>query len=671
MNYVEKIVKNLNGRMNGKNQGMACCPAHDDKNPSLSVTYKDENLLIHCFAGCDQVFVINKLRELDLWPKNSISSEIAQLPTPLKLETPKPLIESKMLNAGAKAFAEERRKHQEVQSFLWQQRRINQSILDEFEIGFNRIDKRISIPVHNELGQLVEIRQHKPAIYRNEDERKVIPHPMSICSAAKLFPIEMLNSNRRKLTRDNANEYLQDPDNLAILENLDVLEKDILLIVEGELDALTAISNHVNAISNTCGANTWNNELSLQIVKSGVKEVVIALDNDEAGEKGTQKRVESLLNAGITVKKISWPCDRDSGHDVTDEIIKYGRDSLYKLIHQADVCKPTLPSSDVIYLSEVTAEPIKWCIEPLLALEKVSLLEGEPGIGKSFLALNFASRVTINAENPILKDKFVSSGKVLLMSAEDGLSDTIKPRLEKMNYDPTKIFAPKELFTLDEKGFKTLESLLNNEKPILVIIDPIMPFLDGKKDSNKASDMRPIFKNLSQLAIKYSCAILVVRHLAKNTELKGVSRGLGSIDISAAVRSIMQVSRDTKDPALNIVSHIKSNISKKASPFGYRIIDDIFILETTIKSDVDDSELTKASVFLKDNLIQGPVNAVEIIQRGESEGFSKATLNRAKKAINIKSKRTMIDEHNFQWKWQLPNNLNKNEDDQDSQDSLE
>jgi hypothetical protein len=244
------------------------------------------------------------------------------------------------------------------------------------------------------------------------------------------------------------------------------------------------------------------------------------------------------------------------------------------------------------------------------------------------------------------------SGVVLLMSAEDGIADTIRPRLEKMGANLFRIFAPREIFTLDDIGFVTLERHINEYKPELVIIDPLMPFLDSKKDTNKASDMRPFFKNLARLARLYDCAVVVTRHLAKSLEQKGITKGLGSIDISAAVRSMLQVSEESK--GLKRVDHIKSNVGAMAKSFGYRLDNGVF----TFVGMLDDAESTeyksqgevdRACDFIREILKTGPTTSAEAQESCQEMGFSKSTIKRARTRLGVDARKVGLI-----WYWWLP-----------------
>lgn len=563
-----------------------------------------------------------------------------------------------------RALTEEARRH------LMENRHVKDEVIDIFDLGSH--GERISLPIRSIDGEVSDVRLYLPKHLRPAKRSQKILPLKGGDGSTKLYPIEVA----QVLALNECRRSGEEP-SYEILENLDRLEKlrslirdfSFVLLVEGEMDALAAISQGFLAITNTCGANSWNDSFSETLAALKIP-IVICMDADNAGVEGAQKRAESLYSHGVDVRVVEWSDSVPEGHDITDELSSRGLTGLMAVVASAR------PYRDVISLDEVMAENIDWLYEPYIAVGKVTLVEGDPGIGKTYFVLVVAAAVTVGGRG-LPGDQEVTSGPVLLMSAEDGLGDTIKPRLETRDAELSKILAPKELFTLDDKGFKNLEELIRRHGPRLVVIDPIMPFLSAKTDSNKATDMRPFFKNLSRLAQKYKCAVLVTRHLAKSKEQTGVSRGLGSIDISAAVRSILQVTVDSEVSGLKRISHIKSNIGMKGKALGFRTdggsfswVQDLPAVQTCEVN----SEIDRACDFLKEALSEGPLDALEVSDQARILGLSKSTLNRAKAKVGVRSKRVTHDGKLVVWKWYLPGyqwQTGKSEQvDQDFQENL-
>ncbi len=563
----------------------------------------------------------------------------------------------------------------ETVNFLINDRMLSAEIIDAFNIGEN--GSRISIPVRDSDGLYADVREYLPPNKRRKKAQKILSLKGGN-GTPKLYPQEIFTLLEMKQKRQydencNTTENLEKVDIVDPLEKIYLSIKDwtLVLLVEGEMDALAAISQGFLAITNTCGANVWKDDFSEQLTAIEIP-IIITLDADIAGIEGTTIRGESLLSYDVDARFVEWSTETPVAYDVTDELKKNGPSGLMRIIGTSKKYR------EVISLDEVMPTSIDWLFEKYIAKSKTTLIEGHPGTGKTFLILWIAAAVTRGGKH-FQNQSLFEAANVLLMSAEDGLEDTIRPRIEKMDADLSKVLVPKDLFTLDDDGFEKLKNLIKKYQPGLVIIDPLMPFLEGKKDSNKASDMRPFFKKLSQFANEFGCAIIVTRHLSKSNEQKGITKGLGSIDISAAVRSILQVCEDDKDKGLKKVLHVKSNIGMKAKPFGYRLDEGIFHFMGELEDTVEDteeelaSELERACEFLEDALKDGPMHALEVLKEAKNAGISKQTLTRAKKKVRIRSKRATDSGSTMVWNWSLPNHSPTIKSDvkgsQDSQES--
>jgi len=627
---ISDLIQSLGAKKSGSGY-MALCPCHNDKNPSLSLAEKNGKVLFKCMAGCSQEILIEEFKSRGLWDGKQEQSKNQKAKLNLNDLTSIAVQYHTSLNPFNS-------------DFLQNERYLSEEVIRDFLIGNSR--ERLTIPVFDDAGGVPDIRRYLPIHMRKKGDQKILPEPGGDGSA-KLFPIQILKWIQSKL----ASDFNPNCDGLGNLKSHD-LPKYVVLC-EGELDALALISNGIPCITNTCGANAWTSSFSERIAQLKIP-VVILMDNDPAGESGAVERARSLKSTGVEVYLCSWPRDRFEGHDVTDELKLFGLASLLEIIDQR------VEYSDITRLSNVKAEKVNWLFEPYIAIGKVMIVEGQPGQGKTFMSLAIASAVTIGGRG-LPGDIEFEPGIVLLMSAEDGVADTIKPRVDTMEANQHSIIIPNELFTLDEAGFRDLEKLVRDHKPRLVIIDPMMPFLKAGADSNKATDMRPFFRSLSRLAEKYGCAIVVTRHLAKSKDQDGVAKGLGSIDIAAAVRSILQVSQDPKDLTLKSVNHIKSNIGPLGKSLLFRIKDNRFFWEGFVNNAPGESaierepqrKIDEACGFLREILKSGPVPKDMILQR-KSTFVSEATLNRAKEELKVKSIKVGGGEHQH-WVWMLPN----------------
>jgi len=192
-----------------------------------------------------------------------------------------------------------------------------------------------------------------------------------------------------------------------------------------------------------------------------------------------------------------------------------------------------LATREIVRLSDVTPEKVEFLSYPYIPLGKLTLLDGDPGVGKSTLSLAIAAGVTLGNGIPGMVK--ADPGNVLVLSCEDGLADTIRPRLDKAGADASKVFALRGgVMTLHEEGLAELSGYLKEYQPRLVIIDPLVGYLGGKVDMHKGNEVRQVTAGLADLAEKFHCSILGIRHLTKGGRDKAIYRGIGSIDFTAA-----------------------------------------------------------------------------------------------------------------------------------------
>ncbi len=202
---------------------------------------------------------------------------------------------------------------------------------------------------------------------------------------------------------------------------------------------------------------------------------------------------------------------------------------------------------NVVRLSDVQPEEVQWLWKPYLPIGKVTLLEGDPESGKSYLSLAIAAHVTKGHGLPAYGTQPAGSRtprNVLLLTGEDGTADTVLPRLLKVGGDSTRVFQLRGIVqTKDDKDVELsitldavthIEEALKQFQPELVVVDPFQSFLGSHVDMHRANEIRPVLDGLGKLAAKYGCAIVLIRHLKKDTAGGANYRGLGSIDIYAA-----------------------------------------------------------------------------------------------------------------------------------------
>ena len=298
-----------------------------------------------------------------------------------------------------------------------------------------------------------------------------------------------------------------------------------------------------------------------------VERVFLCLDADKAGED-VCKRLTALLPDTVSVTRIQ-PCMKD-WNDVLVHRAEIPNRNYFKSIVLKEPSKPE--TVKIIRMSDVELTPVEWLWKPYLPFGKLSVLQGNPGEGKTYFAMHLAAACTNGKLLPNMER--VEPFNVIYQTAEDGLGDTVKPRLIEAGADLDRVLviddSDVQLTLSDERIEKAIVE--NNVR--LVIIDPIQAYLGADVDMNRANEVRPIFMRLGQVAQRTGCAILLIGHLNKAAGMQSLQRGLGSIDIAAAVRSVMFIGKLKHDPTMRILTHEKSSLAPPGVSLAFSLGDE-------------------------------------------------------------------------------------------------
>ena len=298
-----------------------------------------------------------------------------------------------------------------------------------------------------------------------------------------------------------------------------------------------------------------------------VERVFLCLDADKAGEDAC-KRLAALLPDSVRVTRIQ-PCMKD-WNEVLVHRAEIPNRNYFKSIVLKEPSKPE--TVKIIRMSDVELTPVEWLWKPYLPFGKLSVLQGNPGEGKTYFAMHLAAACTNGKLLPNMER--MKPFNVIYQTAEDGLGDTVKPRLIEAGADLDRVLviddSEVQLTLSDERIEKAIVE--NNVR--LLIIDPIQAYLGADVDMNRANEVRPIFMRLGQVAQRTGCAILMIGHLNKAAGMQSLQRGLGSIDIAAAVRSVMFIGKLKHDPTMRILTHEKSSLAPPGASLAFSLGDE-------------------------------------------------------------------------------------------------
>ena len=325
------------------------------------------------------------------------------------------------------------------------------------------------------------------------------------------------------------------------------------------------------------------------------------------------------------------------------------------------------PNLKLINMEQVEVEKIDWLLYPFIPFGKVTIVQGDPGEGKTTMVLQIIAKLTkgeavlpSGSDEPALEEKTMDLEpvNVIYQTAEDGLGDTIKPRLLSAGADCSRVMViddnDQALTMMDAR----LEEAIIKTKARLVVLDPIQGFLGAAVDMHRANEIRPLMKRVAVLAEKYHCAIILIGHMNKNSNGKSSYRGLGSIDFQAAARSVLIVGRIKDEQEIRVVCHVKSSLAPEGKSIAFRLDKDTgfewigeydISADDLLSGDNRGQKIHEAKEFLKEILVSGSVAQTKVAEEAESRGIKKKTLWNAKKELEIESVKI-----GNQWFWMLP-----------------
>jgi AAA domain-containing protein/DnaB helicase-like protein len=347
-----------------------------------------------------------------------------------------------------------------------------------------------------------------------------------------------------------------------------------------------------------------------------------------------------------------------AGHDLDGQLLPVGPRNMSR--------RP-----DILTLSQVESKDVQWLWEPYLPFGMLSMLSGDPGAGKTYIALAVAAAVTVGKEPYTGKSR--KPVDVLYLSVENSPEHVLRPRFESLGGDPSRFHILRGSVTGDGKHTELgsvrlsdvalLGDALQKTKARLLIVDPIQSYLGADVDAHRSNETRPLMDGLSRLAEEHDCCTELVRHLGKAQTSRAIHRGLGSIDLTGAVRTELLAGCSPNDPGQRAIVQVKSNLGQLGPSLGYTIeADGAFrwtgespltasaILSPELHGE-EAGAMTDAKDFLVTALAQGTRPAKDVQTEARQEGISERTLKRAKKELRVRSQKCGMS---GKWQWSLP-----------------
>ena len=372
-----------------------------------------------------------------------------------------------------------------------------------------------------------------------------------------------------------------------------------------------------------------------------IKTVYLCLDSDQAGSDACSRLVE-LMPEGLTVHRLiplfkDWNEVQTRRGEIADG--KYIREAIYGLKEP-----PQEETVEIIRMSEVDTQTVEWLWKPYIPFGKVTIVQGNPGEGKTTFALRLAAACTTGGTLPGKKP--MQPFQVIYQTAEDGLGDTVKPRLMEADADLERVLVIADRDTPLTLADERIARAIRENNARLVIIDPVQAFLGADVDMNRANEVRPIFRSLGDIAQATGCAIVLIGHLNKAAGTQSTYRGLGSIDITAAVRSLLFIGKLKDSPTTRVLIHEKSSLAPPGQSLAFSLGDekgfewigayDITADELLAGTDTakTESKTAQAQMLILELLADGKrMPSAELEKAVNERGISSRTMRTAKSRI--------------------------------------
>ena len=377
--------------------------------------------------------------------------------------------------------------------------------------------------------------------------------------------------------------------------------------------------------------------------RKDIETIYICTDSDKAGNDAASRLLKSIPEHMTVIRLI--PCDKDWNEVLMhkDELThsKY----IYKTVTLRE--KPEKKAVPMIRMSEVQQTEVDWLWYPYIPFGKLTIIQGNPGEGKTFFAMQLAAACTNRKFLPQMEP--FEPFNMIFQTAEDGLGDTVKPRLLSAEADLERVLVIDDTDNPLTLADERIENAIRENNARLVIIDPLQAFLGANVDMNRANEVRPIFRRLAEVAQATNCAIVMIGHLNKASGSQSTYRGLGSIDITAVVRSLLFIGKVRTDPTTRVIVHEKSSLAPPGQSLAFSLGDekgfrwigayDISAEDLLAGGEGSKTELKQeqAVKLIEEFLSEGrKVSIAEINKEATERGISERTVRLARNSMGDK-----------------------------------
>jgi hypothetical protein len=457
----------------------------------------------------------------------------------------------------------------------------------------------------------------------------------------------------------------------------------LVVLVEGERARDALVQRGILAVGTVTGASVIPSD---DVLRPLVGYAVVLWPDADAPGRAHMQRIAARLTALGSAHVLLDPwAEKTAGEDAADWIgttaeLRALLDATTAAAAQSSVLASTPPESTTppdpvgVLVADVPPEAVRWLWYGRLPLGKLVILEGRPDEGKTTLALDLAARVSTGAPMPCETTERVPRG-VVVLTAEDGLADTIRPRLEAAGADLGRIVAarPEELPTLDEDGLAWIRAAIARVEAALVILDPLMAFVPDAVDTHRDHHSRRLLRKLSALAEELAVTIVVLRHLRKGAVGDPRDAGGGSVAFVAAARVVLLAAADPDDESRKVLARQKGNLAPPFPAFGYRLVaagaavrvewlgETSHTAAALLAVPLDENERAasdEAADWLVAFLGDGPRPAGEVLLAAKKAGISERTLRRVKVRTGVMAHK---EEGTLEgrWYWALPDSTTK------------